>query len=132
MHRAVRVAAGDAIGAGEILHRIGHIGIGIEQTGGVAAIAEPACGVEPDLHEPVIALADSARIAAALALDDPANQLLRDIVGCGMLGDERIKIAVGVDHGDAFFRAGERRASKRNHDRGEAETASHVSSTFKG
>ena len=103
MHRAVGVAVGGMIGAGEIFHRVCHVGVGIEQAGGGAAIAHGTGGAELDLHQAVIALADGARISAALALDHAAHQVHRHIVGGGMPGDQRIEIiAVGVEASHAL------------------------------
>lgn len=90
MHRAIGVAARRAIGAGEILHRIGEIGVGVEQAVGVARVADTARGAEPDLHQSVIAGVHGAGIAAALDLDDAANEMLGHAVGGGVLGDQCI------------------------------------------
>src|SRR5580700_9929466 len=78
---AVFVAAGGAIGAGEIAHRVSHIDLRIEQLGGRTGKAHGARRAEPDLHQTVIAAAHRTRIAAALALDDALDQRHRHAVG---------------------------------------------------
>ena len=45
------IAIGGAIGAGEIFHRLGQIGVGIAQFLGGAGVAEAARGAELDLHQ---------------------------------------------------------------------------------
>ena len=87
------VAAGRAVGAGEIADRIGHVGVGIEQAAGVAAVAHGAGGAEPDLHQAVIAGADDTRVALALDMDDAADQGFRHAMGRGVLGNEVIVFA---------------------------------------
>ena len=41
--------------------------------------------------------APDTRIAAALSLDNPPNQILWQIICSGMTGDQGIKIAVGIE-----------------------------------
>lgn len=89
--RARLVALGGAIGAGEIGHRVTHVGCRIEQTLGGAAIAERAGGAEANLHQPVIAAIDGARIEIALAANDPTHQRDRQAVGVGVLLDQRVQ-----------------------------------------
>ena len=95
---ALLVASRRAIGAGEILHRIGHVGVGIEQAVGGAAIAHRLGGAEADLHQAVVALADHPRVALALDMDDAAHQRLRHAIGGRVLGDQRV---VRSGHGAA-------------------------------
>jgi len=89
------IAARDLVGAGEITHRIGHVGVGIEQALRAAAVTERARGAETDLHHPVVALGDGARIVLALAHDHAMHQRHRQAVGGRVLGDQR---GVGAVH----------------------------------
>src|SRR5512141_2016080 len=131
MHRTVGIAVGCMIGAGESVYRIGHVGVGIEQAGGAAAITHGAGGAESDLHHAVIALADGARSTAALALDDAADQILRDMVGGGMARDQRVELAVGIKAGEPLVLGeSDRYGDKRGQNRGKAKFANHVSSGF--
>ena len=96
----IAVAIGGAIGAGEVLHGVGEVGVGIAQAGGIAGVADPARGRELDLHQPDgAAAADEVRLIAALAHDDAMHQRFRHAIGAGM----------GRDHLGVFGFAGESR-----------------------
>ena len=98
MDGTIAVAAGDLISAGEIFDGVGHVGVGIEQAFDAAAIAQGAGRAEADLHQAVISLADGAGIAAAFAADHAAHQVLGQVIGGGMAGNEAVEIAIGVEH----------------------------------
>ena len=91
--RLVLITRSGAVRAGEIPDGIGHVGVGIEQAAGVAAVPHGLSGAEPDLHKAVIAGAHDAGIALALDMDDTPNQGFGHAVGGGMLGDEVIVLA---------------------------------------
>lgn len=86
-HSLILIAACRAISAGEILHRVGKIGFWIEQTFCGSSVAETARGAETDLHHAVIALADGARLIAALAHNDAMNEFDGNPVGGGVACD---------------------------------------------
>jgi len=132
MHRTIAIAVRHTIGAGEIFHRVGHVGVGIEQAGGVAAIAQSACGGGLDLHQAVIAFRDDTRIASALALDHAAHQFFRQVVGGGMAGNQRIEIAVGIEPRHAQVLCGSGRGGERDQNGCNANFANHVGSGFWG
>jgi hypothetical protein len=86
------VAAGNPVGIGEILHRIGHVGIGIEQAAGVAAITHATRSPEPDLHQSIVTLTHDVGAAAAFTLDDTPHKRLWHVVRGGMFGNQCIEI----------------------------------------
>ncbi len=134
VHRPAGIAAGDMIGAGEIFHGISHVGVGIEQAGGAAAVTHRTRGREFDLHQAVIAARHDARIAAAFALDNAANQIFRNIVGGGVPGDQRVEITTGIEAGDAQVFGGSGRCGHGQRDANscDADFANHVGSEFWG
>ena len=75
-----------------------------------------------------------ARIAAALALDDAAHQVLRHIIGGGMPGDQRVEIAIGVETGHALVLVRKRPTPRRQRDQNscKANIANHVGSRVFG
>ena len=91
--RLVLIAAGGAVRAGEIPDGIGHVGVGIEQAAGVAAVSHGRAVPSRICIKAVIAAAHDAGIALALDMDDPPNQGFGHAVGGGMLGDEVIVLA---------------------------------------
>jgi hypothetical protein len=97
VHGAIGVAASCTISAGKLFHRIGHIGVGIEQAGRAAALTHSARSAKPNLHQAIIAGVDDTRIAAALTPNNTAHHALWNVVGGRMPGDKRIEIAVGVE-----------------------------------
>ena len=105
---AIMIAARDLVGAGKITHRVSHVGVGIEQALHAAAVAERARGAEADLHHPVVALGDRARIVLALAHDHAMHQRHRQAVRGRMLGDQR---RIGTVHA-MQRRVGDRRSRR--------------------
>src|SRR5262249_141352 len=92
---AIGVAAGRAIRAGEVAHRVSHVRVRIEQPGSGAAIAHGARRPQADLHQPIIAAADRARIVTALAHDDAVDQRWRNPVRLRMGDDHGAELAPG-------------------------------------
>jgi hypothetical protein len=66
VHCTTVIAVRETISAGQIFHRISHVGVGVEQTSGIAGVSHRAGRLELDLRHPVVACAHHARIAAAL------------------------------------------------------------------
>src|SRR4051812_27592373 len=110
MHGPGIIAAGSAIGAGEISDAIGKIGIGIAQSLGIAGVAEAPRGGELDLHQADGAAAsDQTRAIAAFLHDDAMYQTFRHMVGIGMSANESVELGMSGDLGmsglDACWRA---------------------------
>ena len=79
-HGAVRIAACGSIGAGEIFHRISHIGVGIEKALRIAGITHGTRRSHSDLHYAVITIVDSEWIIAALPLYNAMNEFMGESV----------------------------------------------------
>ena len=85
------VAVCGAVCAGEIFHRVSKVGVGIAQSGGIAGVAEAACGRELDLHQADGAAApDECRPIAAFPHDHAMHQDFRHAVGLRMSSNQRI------------------------------------------
>ncbi len=118
--RAALVPARDAIGVGEIGHRILHIGVGVEKTARRSRITHSPRGVVADLHQPPIGASSRSGIVTALALDRAMNQRLGHAIRPCEIGDARVergggrgaRRALGVVRGDVR-RAGGRASSER-------------------
>src|ERR1700745_3063404 len=74
-HGAMMIAVCGAVGAGEISHRIGEIGVGIAQPFRRSGVAKAAGSGELDLHQADRAAApDEVGLITALAQDHPMHQ----------------------------------------------------------
>src|ERR1700754_3875276 len=91
---ALVIAVCGVIGAGEIFHGPGQVGLWIAQSFGRAGVAETACGSELDLHQPDVAMADKVWPVAAFAHDHPMHQCLRQVVGLGVGRDQRVVLRI--------------------------------------
>jgi hypothetical protein len=89
----VRVAAGDSIGAREVAHAVGQVGVGVEKAVRGARVAERSRRGVLDLHEPEGSTpTDRPGVVAALADDDAVHQGRRDVVDFGVLDDQRLQV----------------------------------------
>src|SRR5579871_465833 len=106
---AALAAAGGAVGAGEIAHRVAHVDGRIEQARSRAAITHGARGAEPDLHQAVIAGVHGARIAAALASNHALGERQRHAGSARRLRDHAGQFGVA---GEAAPRRRPRRSRR--------------------
>src|SRR5215831_1910525 len=82
-----------------------------------------------DLHQPVIACAHHARIAAALALDHSTHEILGQIIGRRVLPDQCVEIAVGIDNCEPLFLRKRGCCGQRNEGGHQCKFASHNGSS---
>src|SRR5215217_8470320 len=92
------IACGDPIGAGEIWHAQGEVGVGIEESRSRSRVAHRMGGRHLDLHETQSApQPDRPRVVVAFATNDSVHQLGWNSVRLRMLRDQSMKSGVLCD-----------------------------------